>query len=76
LRFTRLAALSKYALLHRESRAAWLSIQAEAARLDVQRAAFWPTLTGQFNFTQSQALSSSDASIPGLNRYGPSLSLS
>ena len=77
LRFTSLAALSEYALLHRpESRAAWLSIQAEAARLDVQRAAFWPTLTGQFNFTQSQALSSSGASIPVLNRYGPSLSLS
>jgi outer membrane protein len=77
LRFTSLAALSEYALLHRpESRAAWLSIQAEAARLDVQRAAYWPTLTGQFNFTQSQALSSSGASIPVLNRYGPSLSLS
>ena len=77
LRFTSLAELSEYALLHRpESRAAWMSIQAEAARLDVERAAYWPSLTGQFNFTQSQGLSSSGASVPVLNRYGPSLSLS
>ncbi len=77
LRFTSLAELSEYALMHRpESRAAWLAIQAEAARLDVERAAYWPTLTGQFNFTQSQGLSSSGASVPVLNRYGPSLSLS
>lgn len=77
LRFTSLAALSDYALSHRpESRAAWLSIQAEAARLDVERAAYWPTLTGQLNFTQSQGLSSSGASVPVTNRYGPNLSLS
>ena len=77
LRFTSLAELSEYALLHRpESRAAWMSIQVEAARLDVERAAYWPSLTGQFNFTQSQSLSSSGASVPVLNRYGPSLSLS
>ena len=76
LRFNSLAALSEHALLHRpESRAAWLAIQAEAARLDVERAAYWPTLTGQFNFTQSQGLSSSGATVPVLNRYGPSLSL-
>ena len=77
LRFNSLATLSEHALLHRpESRATWLAIQAEAARLDVERAAYWPTLTGQFNFTQSQALSSTGASVPVLNRYGPSLSLS
>ena len=76
LRFNSLAALSEYALQHRpESRAAWFAIQAEAARLDVERAAYWPTLTGQFNFTQSQGLSSSGASVPVMNRYGPSLSL-
>ena len=77
LRFTSLAELSEYALEHRpESRAAWMSIQAEAARLDVARAANWPTVTGQFNITHSQALSSSGASVPVLTRYGPSLSLS
>ena len=77
LRFTSLAQLSEYALLHRpESRAAWLAIQAEAARLDVERAANWPSLTAQYSFTQSQGLSSSGASVPVLNRYGPSLSLS
>jgi len=77
LRFNSLAALSEYALLHRpESHAAWLAIQGEAARLDVERAAYWPALTAQFNFTQSQALSSTGASVPVLNRYGPSLSLS
>lgn len=77
LHFNSLAALSEYALQHRpESRAAWFSIQAEAARLDVERAAYWPTLTGQFNFTQSQSLSNAGSSGPVLNRYGPSLSLS
>lgn len=77
LRFNSLAALSEYALQHRpESRAAWFAIQAEAARLDVEHAVYWPTLTGQLNFTQSQALSSTGASVPVLNRYGPSLSLS
>lgn len=77
LRFTSLSELSEYALLHRpESRAAWMGIQTEAARLDGERAAYWPTLTGQFNFTQSQGLSSSGATVPVLNRYGPSLSLS
>ena len=77
LRFTSLAQLSEYALLHRpESRAVWLAIQAEAARLDVERAANWPSLTAQYSFTQSQGLSSSGASVPVLNRYGPSLSLS
>lgn len=77
LRFTHLAELSEYALQHRpESRAAWQGIQAEAARLDAEQAAYWPTLTAQFNFTQSQGLSSSGASVPVLNRYGPSLSLS
>jgi outer membrane protein len=77
LRFASLAALSEHALRERpESRAAWLGIQAEAARLDAASAANWPTLTGQFNFTRSQALSSSGASVPTLHRYGPSLSLS
>ena len=77
LRFTSLAELTDYALRERpESRAAWLTIQAEAARLDVQQAANWPSLAAQFNFTQSQSLSSSGAAVPVLNRYGPSLSLS
>lgn len=77
LRFTSLAELTDHALRERpESRAAWLAIQAEAARLGVQQAANWPSLTAQFNFTQSQALSSSGAAVPVLNRYGPSLSLS
>ena len=76
VRFASLAALTEHALRERtESRAAWLGIQAEAARLDVAAAANWPTLSGQFNFTQSRALSSSGASVPALHRYGPSLSL-
>ncbi|MEQ1662632.1 MAG: TolC family protein [Thiobacillus sp.] len=76
LHFPSLAALTDHALRTRpESRAAWLSAQAESARLDAASAANWPTLTGQFNFTQSRALSSSGASVPTLNRYGPSLSL-
>lgn len=75
--FSSLAALTEHALRERpESRAAWLGIQAEAARLDAARAANWPTLTGQFSFTRSRALSSSGASIPTLHRYGPSLGLS
>jgi outer membrane protein len=76
IRFTSLAALTEHALRERpDSRAAWLGIQAEAARLDIATAANWPTLTGQFNFIQSRALSSSGASAPTLNRYGPSLGL-
>lgn len=76
LRFDSLSALTEHALRERsESRAAWLGIQAEAARLDAATAANWPTLTGQFNFTRSRALSSSGASVPTLHRYGPSLSL-
>lgn len=76
VRFSSLAALTEHALRERpDSRAAWLGIQAEAARLDIATAANWPTLTGQFNFIQSRALSSSGASAPTLNRYGPSLGL-
>jgi len=76
IRFASLAGLTEHALRERpESRAAWLGIQAEAARLDGASAANWPTLTGQLNFTQSRALSSSGASVPTLHRYGPSLSL-
>jgi outer membrane protein len=76
VRFTSLAALTEHALRERpDTRAAWLGIQAEAARLDIATAANWPTLTGQFNFIQSRALSSSGASAPTLNRYGPSLGL-
>jgi len=76
LRFDSLSALTEHALRERaESRAAWLGIQAEAARLDVATAANWPTLTGQLSFTRSQALSSSGASVPVRHRYGPSLSL-
>ena len=76
IRFDRLSALTEHALRERpESRAAWLDIQAEAARLDAASAANWPTLTGQLNFTQSRALSSSGASVPTLHRYGPSLTL-
>jgi outer membrane protein len=76
LRFDSLAALTEHALRERpESRAAWLGIQAEAARLDVAAADNWPTLTGQLNFTRSRALSSSGASVPVRHRYGPSLSL-
>lgn len=75
-RFASLAALTEHALRARpESRAAWLSIQAEAARFDEAEAARWPTLTGQFAFTQSRALSSSGAMAPTLHRYGPSLAL-
>lgn len=77
VRFTSLAALTEHALRARpESRSAWLGMLAEAARLDAASAANWPTLTGQFNFTQSRALSSAGTSAPTLNRYGPSLGLS
>ncbi len=77
LRFDSLASLTEHALRERpESRAAWLGIQAEAARLDAEQAARWPTLTGQFNFTRNRALTSSGASVPTLHRYGPSLGLS
>jgi outer membrane protein len=77
MRFDSLAALTEHALRERpESRAAWLGIQAEAARLDGANAANWPTLTGQFNFTLSRSLSSSGASVPTTHRYGPSLGLS
>ena len=76
VRFASLAALTEHALReHPDSRAAWLGIQAEAARLDAASAANWPTLSGQFNFTQSRALSSSGAPVPTLHRYGPSLGL-
>ncbi|MFP5407944.1 MAG: TolC family protein [Gammaproteobacteria bacterium] len=76
LRFDSLAALTEHALRARpETRAAWLGIQAEAARLDAATAANWPTLTGQVGFTVSRALSSSGASAPTLHRYGPSLGL-
>lgn len=76
VRFDSLAALTEHALRARpDSRAAWLGIQAEAARLDAASAANWPTLSGQFNFTQSRGLSSSGASVPTLHRYGPSLAL-
>lgn len=76
LRFDSLAALTSHALAHRaESRASWLGIQAEAARLDASRADWLPTVTGQFGFTRSQSLSSAGASVPVLHRYGPSLSL-
>jgi outer membrane protein len=76
LRFDSLAALTEHALRERpDSRAAWLGIQAEAARLDAATAANLPTLTGQFGFTQSRALSSSGSAAPTLHRYGPSLGL-
>jgi len=76
VRFDSLAALTDYALRERaESRAAWLGIHAEAARLDAATAANWPILTGQLNFTRSRALSSSGSPVPTLHRYGPSLSL-
>jgi outer membrane protein len=76
VRFTSLAALTEHALRTRAaSRAAWLAIQVEAARLDEAEAARWPTLTAQFAFTQSRALSSSGATAPTLHRYGPSLAL-
>lgn len=76
MRFTSLAELSEHALRERpESRAAWLAIQAEAARLELAEAARWPTLTGQFSFSHSRTLSSFGVSAPPLDRYGPSLSL-
>jgi len=76
LRFESLAALTEHALRERpESRAAWLGIHAEAARLDAASAANWPTLTGQLGYTQSRALTSSGSTAPTLHRYGPSLSL-
>jgi len=76
VRFDSLAALTEHALRARpESRAAWIGIQAEAARLDAATAANWPTLNGQLSFTQSRALSSSGTPAPTLHRYGPSLSL-
>jgi len=75
-RFDSLAALTEHALRQRpEARAAWLGIQAEAARLDGAEAANWPTLTGQLNFTRSRSLSSSGATAPTLHRYGPSFGL-
>lgn len=76
VRFDSLAALTEHALRERhETRAVWLGIQAEAARLDAVSAANWPTLIGQFSFSQSRALSSSGTAAPTLHRYGPSLSL-
>ncbi|MDP2028956.1 MAG: TolC family protein [Thiobacillus sp.] len=76
IHFSSLAELTEHALRARpESRAAWLGIQAEAARLDSASAANWPTLTGQFSFTRNRGLSTSGASVPTLHRYGPSLSL-
>jgi outer membrane protein len=76
IRFDSLAALTEHALRERpETRAVWLGIQAEAARLDAAEAANWPTLTGQIGFTQTRSLSSSGAPAPTLHRYGPSLSL-
>ena len=76
IRFDSLAALTEHALRRRpEARAAWLGIQAEAARLDAAEAANWPTLTGQLNLSQSRALSSSGTTAPTLHRYGPSLGL-
>ena len=76
LHFDSLAALTEHALRERpETRAAWLGIQAEAARLDAAGAANWPTLTGQLFFTRSHALSSSGTAVPTLHRYGPSLGL-
>ena len=76
VRFDSLAALTEHALRARpETRAAWLGIQAEAARLDAAAAANWPTLTGQLGFTVNRALSSSGSTAPTLHRYGPSLGL-
>jgi outer membrane protein len=76
LSFDSLAALTEHALRERpESRAAWLGIQAEAARLDAETADNWPTLTGLLNVTHSRALSSSGTPAPTQHRYGPSLSL-
>lgn len=76
LRFDSLAALTEHGLRERpESRAAWLAIHAEAARLDAASAEYWPTLTGSVSFTRSQALSTSGATVPTLHRYGPNLGL-
>ena len=76
IRFASLAELTEHALRERsESRAAWLGIQAEAARLDAATAANWPTLTGQLAVSERRSLSSSGVSNPTLHRYGPSLSL-
>lgn len=76
VRFDSLAALTEHALRTRpDARAAWFGIQAEAGRLDAAEADNWPTLTGQFSFTRSQAMSSAGSSVPVLHRYGPSLSL-
>lgn len=76
VRFDSLAALTEHALRTRsDARAAWFGIQAEADRLDAAEADNWPTLTGQFSFTRSQAMSSAGSSVPVLHRYGPSLSL-
>ena len=76
VRFDSLSALTDHALRERaESRAAWLGVQAEAARLDVASADLWPTVTAQFNFTRSRGLSSSGAPVSTLHRYGPSLGL-
>jgi outer membrane protein len=76
LRFESLAALTEHALRERpESRAAWLGIQAEAARLDAATADNWPTLIGQLGFNHSRTLTSLGTPAPALHRYGPSLSL-
>lgn len=77
VRFDSLSALTDHALRERaDSRAAWLGMQAEAARLDAASADLWPTVAGQLNFTRSRGLSSSGAPVSTLHRYGPSLSLS
>jgi outer membrane protein len=76
LRFDSLAALTEHALRERpETRAAWLAIQAEAARVDAETAANWPTLIGQFGYNHSRSLTSAGTSAPTLHRYGPSLGL-
>jgi outer membrane protein len=76
IRFSSLAELSDYALRTRaESRAAWLAVQAQANLYRAERAALWPSLSGQLSFTQSQSLSSSGSQAGTQNRYGPSLSL-
>ena len=76
LRFSSLAELAAHALTARpETRAVWLAMQAEAARLDAANAADWPVLTGQFGLTRNRGLSTSGTVAPTLNRYGPTLSL-
>ena len=76
LRFESLAALTEHALRERpETRAAWLAIQAEAARVDAETAANWPTLIGQLGYNHSRSLTSAGTTAPTLHRYGPSLSL-